>query len=374
MIDGNMRLKILCLCILLIISGTASAKQLYVKKVVQDTDITTDDSITISLEFENPFGRSIPVVVQDSNILGSNGFEIQCYDYTLLGNQNTTVTYNRKIQAFSAGDFTLDPATVTYTNPDTGDRESIKSEPLKISIKQGASSGLLQGITSIYNCDGVIKRSTSYSTSSSVLIIDGQINRQQQGSSPGDIQQSDQDMQNLKDEMDRKQQDDQGMQDEPGNRIENNSEFFRMKEEPRSWPYWMLIFLVIPLLGIYLYKRYLSSNELLPVQLSLPVQANPGEEALAKLDRAVGMFNSGMQKEAYLEASGALRTYFKEMLGINELTSDEILRVIKGSKDEIYIEDTRQCFMLCDLVKFARYEPDPDDFKRMIEYAKRIIV
>ncbi len=368
-----MRLKILCLCILLIISGTASAKQLYVKKVVQNTDITTDDSITISLEFENPFGRSIPVVVQDSNILGSNGLEIQCYDYTLAGNQNATVTYNPKIQAFSAGDFMLDSATVTYTNPDTGDRESIKSEPLKISIKQGASSEQLQGITSIYNCDGVIKRSTSYSTSSSVLISGGQINRQQPGSSPGNIQQLDQDMQNLKDEMDRNQQDDQGMQDESGSRIENNSEFLRMKEEPEPWPYWMLIFLVIPLLGIYLYKRYLSSAEFSPVQLSLPLQANPKEEALAKLDRAVGMFNGGMQKEAYIEASGALRTYFKGTLGINELTSDEILRVIKESKDETYIENTGQCFMLCDLVKFARYEPDPDDFNRMIEYAKRII-
>ncbi len=98
------------------------------------------------------------------------------------------------------------------------------------------------------------------------------------------------------------------------------------------------------------------------------------EEALARLEKAVEFFNSGLQREAYMEASSAVRTYLKGTLGINELTSDEILKSIKGSKDERYMEDVRHCFMYCDLVKFAKYEPNSEDFNKVVEHAKRIIV
>ncbi|CAG0959540.1 hypothetical protein METP2_00702 [Methanosarcinales archaeon] len=506
------KIVLILLCFLILFSGTASAKQLTVKKVT-NTDIKTGDSVNITLEFENPFNKSIPIKIQDNNILGNNGLEIQCYEYTLPNNPHTGVSYDFPIQAYSAGEFTLDPATVTYTNPETGTEESVTSGPVRVSIKQGGTTGQQQGITRIYNCGGVSMQSTSISSSSSTSISissgsqqagqqAGQNNNQQPANSPENIQQSAQDMQNIKQEMERQKQEQQKMENELKERIENNSDFQKLNEElqkqgyapadrevkPESndtgnfnyqykkgeesanisgrmnagnmenitkqstedikkleqyiesnetfmkmnktlsdkgynltgknidlktnissfeysygdkqgknasitgnvtdtgeikdislkepqapFPYWILAALLMPLLGIYLYSKF--RNNAKPVEpVKEIIYIDPKKNALLMLEKAVEMFNNGMQREAYLEASHAVRSYFKGTSGINELTSDEIITGIRGSKDEGYVRDARECFMLCDLVKFAKYEPNAEDFNRVIEYARRIIV
>ena len=149
-----------------------------------------------------------------------------------------------------------------------------------------------------------------------------------------------------------------------------------LKEPEEPFPYWMLIFLILPLLGIYLYRKYgkNKNEEILPAGNLQPVHADYRKEALARLDNAVKIFHEGMQKEAYSEASLAVRIYLKGRLGMSELTSEEILRTIKGSKDVTYIEDVKQCFMLCDLVKFAKYETNMEDFNNAVEYAKRVLM
>ena len=504
------RLKILniFICLLIIFSGIASAQQLTVKKVT-NTDIKTGDSVNITLEFENPFNKSIPIKIQDNNILGNNGLEIQCYEYALSDNPHTGVSYDFPIQAYSAGEFTLDPATVTYTNPETGTEESVKSEPVRVSIKQGLTTGQQQGITRIYNCGGMSMQSTSISSSSSTSISissgsqqTGQDNNPQPAGSPENIQQSAQDMQNIKQEMEHQKQEQQKMENELKERIENNSDFRKLNEqlqkqgyapagqeikpesndtgnfnykykkgqesanisgrmnagkmeniskqstedikkleqyiesnetfmqmnktlsdkgynltgknidlktnissfeysygdkqgrnasitgnvtntgeikdislkEPEpSFPYWILAVLLVPLLGIYLYSKF--RNNVKPVEpLKKIIYIDPKKNALLMLEKAIDLFNNGMQREAYVEASHAVRSYFKGTSGMNELTSDEIIKNIRGSKDEGYVRDARECFMLCDLVKFAQYETNAEDFNRVVEYARRIIV
>ena len=495
------------ICLIILFSGIASAKQLSVKKIVGNTDISTGDSVNISLEFENPFNKSLPVKIQDNNILGNNGLEIQCYEYELPDRPLTQVAYDFPIQAYSSGEFTLDPATVTYTNPETGTEESKKTQPVKIVIKQGQTTGQQQGVTQIYQCGGVSMRSTSVSSSSSssISISSGQANQNtnpQPADSPENIQQGAQDMQNIKQQMERQQQDQQKMEEELKERIENNSEFrklndelqkqgyapvgqqikpesndtgnfdygfkkgeetanisgrmnagkmenirekstedvkkleqyiesnetFRqmqntlsdkgynlsgkkidieqnissfqysysdqqgrnasiggnvtdageikdiaLKEPDQPFPYWIIALLLMPLLGIYLYNKFRNNSKpILPVIETIHI--DPKENALLLLEKAIGMFNSGLQREAYVEASNAVRSYFKGSSGIQELTSDEIIRSIRGSKDEGYIEDVRDCFMLCDLVKFAKYEPNQKDFNRVAELARKIIV
>lgn len=436
---------LILLCFLILFSGTASAKQLTVKKVT-NTDIKTGDSVNIKLEFENPFNKSIPIKIQDNNILGNNGLEIQCYEYTLPDNPHTGVSYDFPIQAYSAGEFTLDPATVTYTNPETGTEESVKSEPVSVSIKQGRATGQQQGITRIYNCGGVSMQSTSISSSSSTSISissgsqqTGQNNNPQPANSPENIQQSAQDMQNIKQEMERQKQEQQKMENireqstedikKLEQYIESNETFIQMnrtlsdkgynltgknidlktnissfeysygdkqgknasitgnvtntgeikdislKEPEPSFPYWILAVLLVPLLGIYLYSKFRNNAKPVePEPLKKIIYIDPKKNALLMLEKAIGMFNNGMQREAYVEASHAVRSYFKGTSGMDELTSDEIIKNIHGSKDEGYVRDVRECFMLCDLVKFAKYETNPEDFNRVVEYARRIIV
>jgi hypothetical protein len=495
------------LCLLILFSCTASAKQLTVQKVVPNMDIKTGDSVSISLEFDNPFNKSIPLTIQDNNILGNNGLEIQCYEFTLSDKPHSGISYDFPIQAYSTGDFTLDQATVTYTNPETGTQESVRSEPVKISIKSGQSTGQLQGITKIYNCGGVSMQSTSISSSgsTSISISSGSQqtvqNNPQPFTSPDNIQQEAQDMQNIKQEMEKQQQDRQNMENELKGRIENNSEFQEMKNELQkqgytpteqeikpesndsgnfdyrfkkgeesanisgrmnagkmeniqeqstedikklmqyiesnetfrqmnrtlsgkgynliarnidlktnissfeysyrdpqgknasitgnvtdageikdimlkepepSFPYWIMALLLVPLLGIYLFNKFRNKEK--PVE---PIKENiyidPKENALLMLEKAVDIFNNGRQKEAYMEVSNAVRFYFKGTAGINELTSNEILSSIRGSKDEAYMNDAKECFLLCDLVKFAKYEPNKQDFYRGVAYARKII-
>ena len=489
------KIVIISICILILFSGTASAKQLSVKKVVS-ADIKTGDSVTISLEFENPFNKSIPVKIQDNNILGNNGLKIQCYEYTLPDKPITGISYDIQIQAYSAGEFTLDSATVTYTNPETGSQEYVKSKPIKISIKQGQVTVQRQGITQIYNCGGVSMRSTSISSSDSTSISISS------GSQPENIQQGAQDMQNIKQAVERQQQDQQKMQNELKEMIENDGVFQELNKELREngyahaeqeikpesndtgnfdyrfkkgeesanisgrmnagkmenirkqssedtkkleqyiesnetfrqmqnklsdkgynlsgknidmkpdissfeysysdqqgrnasitgnvtdageikdialkepeprFPYWIIVLLLVPLLGIYLYSKF-KGNEKPAAPVKETVHIDPGQNALLMLERAAGMFNNGMQREAYAEASNAVRYYLKGTSGIHELTSDEIIRNMKGSKDDGYISHVRECFRLCDLVKFAKYEPNAEDFNRVLEYARRIIV
>ena len=507
---SNIKINIIIifLCILILFSGTASAKQLTVKKVIPNTEIKTGDSVSISLEFDNPFNKSIPVTIQDNNVLGNNGLQIQCYEFTLSDKPHSGISYDFPIQAYSSGDFTLDQATVTYTNPETGTQESIISEPIKISIKSGQSTGQQQGITKIYNCGGVSMQSTSISSSSSTSISissgnqqAGQDSNPQPANSAENIQQGAQDMQNIKQEMERQQQEQQKMEEELKERIEQNNEFQKMKDEIQrqgyvpaeqqikpesndtgnfdykfkkgeesanisgrmkdgkleniqeqstedikklmhyiesnetfrqlnstlsnkgynlssrnidlktnisgfeysyrdqqgknasitgnvtnageikdiilkepepSFPYWILALLFVLILGIYLFSN--SRNKENPVG---PVKENifidPKKNALSMLEKAIDMFNNGRQKEAYMEVSNAVRFYFKGTEGINELTSDEILRSVRDSKDEGYLNDVKECFMLCDLVKFAKYEPNAQDFNQVVEYAKKII-
>lgn len=493
------------ICLIIIFSGIASAKQLSVKKIVGNTDISTGDGVNISLEFENPFNKSIPIKIQDNNILGNNGLEIQCFEYDLPDRPLTQVAYEFPIQAYSPGEFTLDPATVTYTNPETGTQESVKTQPVKIVIKQGQVTGQQQGVTQIYQCGGVSMRSTSVSSSiSSFISISSWQSNQNTNPPPADspenIQQGAQDMQNIKQQMERQQQDQRKMEEELKGRIENNSDFRRLNEElqkqgyvpagqqikPESsdtgnfdygfkkgketanisgrmdagkmenirntedvkmleqyiesngtfrqmqntlsdkgynlsgknidigpnissfqysysdqqgrnasitgnvtnegeikdialkepeepFPYWIIVLLLMPLLGIYLYNKFRNNSK--PVEPAIEtIHIDPKENALLLLEKAIGMFNSGLQREAYVEASNAVRFYFKEGAGLTELTSDEIIRSIRGSKDEGYVEDVRDCFMLCDLVKFAKYEPNQKDFNRVTELARRIIV
>ena len=146
-----------------------------------------------------------------------------------------------------------------------------------------------------------------------------------------------------------------------------------LKEPEMPFPYWILALLLVPLLGIYLYSKF--RNNAKPVEpVKETIYIDPKENALSMLEKSIGMFNNGMQREAYVEASHAVRFYFKGISGMHELTSDEVIRSIRGSKDEGYVRDVRECFMLCDLVKFAKYEPNVEDFNRVVEYARRIIV
>lgn len=151
------------LIIVLVFPCLVSARSLSVEKIVSSTHPKAGDSITIGLKFTNPFGKELHVKIEDKNLIGNNGLDIQCLEHTVPKNYQTELNYP-SISLFSSGHFTLPPAKVTYINPDTGKEEKIESNPLEIDVMPGYKPNHAESITTIYKCNGVNIQSTSYST------------------------------------------------------------------------------------------------------------------------------------------------------------------------------------------------------------------
>ena len=152
-------------------STSTAAKTLVVRKVVENANnIKVGDKVIIKLQFKNPFKQAIPLRIVDRNIIGNNGLDIRCLEYTLPAKEESVFAYSDPIVPFKPGKYTLDAAKVAYTNPETGKRETVESNTLDIQVKANNSQRQLQGqqtqgITTIYQCNGTYIHSTSYSSS-----------------------------------------------------------------------------------------------------------------------------------------------------------------------------------------------------------------
>jgi hypothetical protein len=90
--------------------------------------------------------------------------------------------------------------------------------------------------------------------------------------------------------------------------------------------------------------------------------------ALRELDqiKEQKLWQQGKVKEFYSEVTDATREYIENRFGIMamELTTDEIIRKIneqKGMLDEKSFEYLKQMLSSADLVKFAKFTPQPED-------------
>lgn len=227
---------------LVVLCGTAFAQQLSVEKHVQNKEIKVGDDVTIYLQITNPFNQDIPIRIQDKNILGNNGLDIRCYEKTIPNLQTIALRYD-PIHAYASGEYTLDQATITYTNPKTGKEETVKSNSLNITIKSSSTQTVhQQGITTIYNCGGISMKSTSISSGSTQISINQNIGQQrpqqpQRTQNPNNIQQTSQDMQNIKQEMQRQRQQYQEMKEELQKRIEENKTFQELQKQLQELGY-----------------------------------------------------------------------------------------------------------------------------------------
>ncbi|MEA1905681.1 MAG: hypothetical protein U9N12_01830 [Euryarchaeota archaeon] len=227
-----------------VIMPCVAAESLTVEKTVENTDIQVGDDVTILLRFTNPFGTEIPIQLVDKNVFGNNGLDIQCLERTLPDQRETTLAYE-PIKPYAPGSYTLEPATITYTSPETGKEETVTSNALDITVNGTAAQGQeQQGITTIYECGGQSVHSTSYSSGSSMSVQIGgltgtggtgqQSQQNQQEGDPGDLVRNNQLNQNtgaIKEEMQRELQKQQQMGDEFKKQIAENREFQKKHQE-----------------------------------------------------------------------------------------------------------------------------------------------
>jgi hypothetical protein len=115
----------------------------------------------------------------------------------------------------------------------------------------------------------------------------------------------------------------------------------------------------------YIIQRIRNQKSLIPIKREIPLLP-PHEEAIQQLNlvKSQKLWQQGRCKEYYTEITDTLRRYICRRYGINamEMTSYEILEVIQRENDAQSVYDTlKQVLQLADYVKFAKFNPLPDE-------------
>jgi len=150
-------------------------------------------------------------------------------------------------------------------------------------------------------------------------------------------------------------------------------------KDPIDFPYrqryvllGILIILFI-LAGIVIFRKKKKNSARL-------VELPPAHQiALQKLNelKARGLIAQGRIKEYYIEISGIIRHYIEDRFELSapEMTSEEFLLKARDAQElSLQQKDLLSDFLLsCDLVKFARYTPSPEEIEAVFESAKKFI-
>lgn len=133
---------------------------------------------------------------------------------------------------------------------------------------------------------------------------------------------------------------------------------------PDYW-YWWLAGLLLVAAVIFILIRLYSKKSLIPFQKE-EIQLPPHVKAINGLDdiKAQKLWQQGRIKEYHSSITDTLRIYIEERFNTPamEMTSGEILGKIRriNETDSVY-ENLKQILQLADFVKFAKYQPLPDE-------------
>ena len=181
---------IIVLYVFFLIASATLAKKLSVEKLVEKPDeVYIDRGVKILLRISNPFNKPVKIEIRDKNIIGQNGLDIQCLEYVLPNKPEVILAYE-DIIPYKEGKYVLEPAEITYINPNTGNRDTVKSNSLELTVKKGNTTGTLRrtGITTIYKCRGQSIRTTSFSSGGMQISINNRQINQQPAANPQTMQ------------------------------------------------------------------------------------------------------------------------------------------------------------------------------------------
>ncbi len=137
-----------------------------------------------------------------------------------------------------------------------------------------------------------------------------------------------------------------------------------------------LLVLVIAGVAYYFYRRYKERRNELAALIARSIP--PHEIALYALQalEEKKLWQQGMIKEYYSEATEIVRLFFESRLKIIalEMTSDEILRQLESIREVRPLKKEIEQFLLtADLAKFAKYQPTPEENEHELTWAYQIV-
>ncbi len=148
--------------------------------------------------------------------------------------------------------------------------------------------------------------------------------------------------------------------------------------ERSLWPWVGLAAALLAALLWYLWRR---RRHRAPVEETAAAAAPPRpahEIAYEELERLLssGRLDRGAVKEFYIELAEIVRRYLGRRFGIDtfDRTTFEILEALRAARIPVRATGMAGEFLAaCDLVKFAKYRPEPEESRRAVESAYRLV-
>jgi len=149
-------------------------------------------------------------------------------------------------------------------------------------------------------------------------------------------------------------------------------ELVTAKDKNNYW--WFLLF--ISLIVFFVYNKFLKKH---PKKIIATNKGNVIDkpfdykaESLSILEKAKVLFEKGQHKDAYQKAGQALRLYLSYKNSLRkEITNDDIINFLRRRNKSF--KKSKECFDLCSLVEFAKYQANEADFKKIVRYAQKVI-
>jgi hypothetical protein len=128
---------------------------------------------------------------------------------------------------------------------------------------------------------------------------------------------------------------------------------------------WAILGLVLIALIIYIVYRIQNNKSIIPFKKEEPF-IPPHTRAIRELDsvKAQKLWQNGKVKEYHSDITDILRKYIDQRFNISalEMTSGEILDEMKDSGEaNVSYNNLKQILVLADFVKFAKYNPPPEE-------------
>lgn len=146
------------------------------------------------------------------------------------------------------------------------------------------------------------------------------------------------------------------------------------KAEKQNYWWILLILLSLAALGYFTYKKFNKKSKS-PDIIIKKKEKKPFDyksESIRLIEKSKKLFEQKRHKDAYGTAGQALRLFLSYENNLNkEITNDEIINFLREHKKEY--KEAKECFDLCSLVEFAKYEANKKDFDKIIRKAKKII-
>ncbi len=141
-----------------------------------------------------------------------------------------------------------------------------------------------------------------------------------------------------------------------------------LNREAGQFTWWSLGLILVLITAIAVYYVYFKKRKQNVVTLHVREIKPPFDyvaESHRLLRQSKVLFSRNEYKEAYSLAAQALRVFLSYHYGLSvEVTSDEIIAFLRTKK--LPYGEIRECFDLCCMVEFAKYEANAGDFSTII--------